>query len=114
MRPIAIPSTTRLSQSPWYRYLFFGWLFRDVNVGSLFERAAAWRHNCEQAKWLATYMRRWVVLGLLFYGMGALAELIASESLLPVFLYVPSVISVPVNAVLGAAWLGFKALPPPI
>ena len=36
-----------------YRYFFFGWLFKDVNRGNLLERAAAWRHNREQARWLA-------------------------------------------------------------
>ena len=35
-----------------YRYFFFGWLFRDVTRGNLFERAAAWRHNQAQAHWL--------------------------------------------------------------
>lgn len=42
-----------------YRYLFFGWLFCDVNHGNLFERSAAWRHNIDRAPWLTTYLRRW-------------------------------------------------------
>ena len=40
-----------------YRYWFFGWLFEDVNRKGLFERAAAWRHNQEQARWLPTILR---------------------------------------------------------
>ena len=39
-----------------YRYFFFGWLFRDVTRGNLFERSAAWAHNKSQAHWLLTYM----------------------------------------------------------
>ena len=46
-----------------YRYFFFGWLFRDVNRGTVLERAAAWRHNQAQARWLPTYMRRWLWCG---------------------------------------------------
>ena len=52
-----------------YRYFFFGWLFRDVNRGTLLERAAAWRHNQAQAHWLGTYVRRWAVSGLLLYAL---------------------------------------------
>jgi hypothetical protein len=92
-----------------YRYFFFGWLFRDVNRGTVFERAAAWRHNQAQARWLPTYMRRWLWCGAVFYGLGGLVELLAPG--LSVVFYVPSALSVPVNAVLGAAWVGLKVLP---
>ena len=46
-----------------YRYFFYGWLFCDVGRGTVWERAAAWRHNREQARWLPTYIRRWLVIG---------------------------------------------------
>jgi hypothetical protein len=92
-----------------YRYFFFGWLFRDVNRGTVFERAAAWRHNQAQARWLPTYMRRWLWCGAVFYGLGGLVELLAPG--LSVVFYVPSALSVPVNAVIGAAWVGLKVLP---
>ena len=96
-----------------YRYFFFGWLFKDASRGSLLERAAAWRHNKERAHWLLTYMRRWLWFGLLFYGLGGAVELLLNETALSAFFYVPSALSVSVNAVIGAAWLGFKALPGP-
>ncbi|MFD0666632.1 hypothetical protein ACT80S_02845 [Ramlibacter sp. MAHUQ-53] len=96
-----------------YRYFFFGWLFRDVTRGDLIERAAAWRHNREQARWLPTYMRRWLSCGLAFYLLGMLAEVLAGSQLLSAVFYVPGALSVPVNAVIGAAWVGFKALPAP-
>lgn len=97
-----------------YRYFFFSWLFRDVTRGSGLERAAAWRHNQAQARWLPTYMRRWLVCGLLLYLLGAAVELLLHAPFLSVVFFLPSAISVPVNAVIGAAWLGLKALPPPL
>jgi hypothetical protein len=97
-----------------YRYFFFGWLFRDVSRGNLLERAAAWRHNRAQAHWLLTYMKRWLVCGVTLYTLGLLVELVLNSPLLSAVFYVPGAISVPVNAVIGVAWIGLKALPPPI
>jgi len=96
-----------------YRYFFFGWLFRDSTRGNLIERAAAWRHNREHAHWLLTYMRRWLWCGLLFYGLGGFVELMLQLPALSALFYIPSALSLPVNAVIGAAWIGLKALPGP-
>ncbi|HET9645583.1 MAG TPA: hypothetical protein VFP68_20000 [Burkholderiaceae bacterium] len=96
-----------------YRYFFFGWMFRDASRGSRLERAAAWRHNKAQAHWLLTYMRRWVWCGLLSYLLGTFVELTLGSPQLSVLFYVPSAMSVPVNAVIAVAWLGLKALPAP-
>lgn len=109
----------RLVQAPafrtlLYRYFFFGWLFRDVTRGNRLERHAAWRHNQAQAHWLLTYMRRWLVCGLILYALGVLVELLLDSPRLSAFFYVPGAISVPVNAVIGVAWMGLKALPPPL
>lgn len=97
-----------------YRYFFFEWLFKDVSCGNQFERMAAWRHNQERACWLPTYMRRWLVLGLLFYGLGAFVETVLNSPVLSSFLYVPSALSMPVNAVIVAAWVGLKTLSGPL
>jgi hypothetical protein len=96
-----------------YRYFFFGWMFRDVTRGNLLERAAAWRHNQSQARWLLTYMRRWLWCGVVLYGLGGMFELLLNAPGLSAFFYVPSALSVPVNAVIGAVWVGLKALPGP-
>lgn len=101
------------TQSPVYRYFFFGWLFRDAGVGNLFERAAAWRHNCEQAHWLAIYARRWIVLGMIFYGLGAIVEFSASSPGVSALFYLPGALSAPVNAVIGSIWLCLRTFPPP-
>ena len=97
-----------------YRYFFFGWLFRDVTRGNLFERSAAWRHNRVQAQWLPTYMRRWLVFGMFFYAAGAFVELVIGAPLASVLLYVPGALSVPINAVIVVAWAGLKALSGPL
>ena len=97
-----------------YRYFFFSWLFRDVNSGNRLERAAAWRHNRAQAHWLLTYMRRWLWCGAILYGLGLLLEWLLNAPVLSALFYVPGAMSVPVNAVIGVAWLGLKALPPPL
>ena len=94
-----------------YRYFFFGWLFKDVNRGNLLERAAAWRHNRDQARWLPTYMRRWMWCGLFCYGLGATIEWLLHAPVFSVLFYVPSALSVPVNAVIGAAWIGLRLVP---
>lgn len=96
-----------------YRYFFFGWLFKDASQGTMFERAAAWRHNQEQAQWLPTYMRRWFGCGVLLYGMGGVVELLLDSAGLSALFYIPSALSVPINAVIGAAWVGLKSLPGP-
>ena len=96
-----------------YRYFFFGWLFRDVNRGNLLERVAAWRHNRAQAQWLPIYMRRWFWLGLWCYGIGVAVERCFGHPFLSAFFYVPSAISLPTNAVIVAAWIGFRAMRAP-
>jgi hypothetical protein len=104
-------SATMTFRTLLYRYFFFGWLFRDVNAGNVFERAAAWRHNRDQARWLPTYMRRWLWCGLVFYGLGSIAEWMLNAPGVSVLFYVPGALSVPVNAVIAAAWVGLKVLP---
>ena len=94
-----------------YRYFFFGWLFKDVNAGNLLERAAAWRHNRDQARWLPTYMRRWLWCAGFFYALGLAVESLLHSPGLSVFFYVPCALAVPVNAVIGAAWLGLRVAP---
>lgn len=97
-----------------YRYFFFAWLFRDVRKGNLFEQAAAWRHNQAQAHWLKTYLRRWLFMGAMLYGLGAVTELLLQAPVLSAFFYVPMAVSVSVNTVIGVLMLGLKALSGPL
>ena len=99
-------------RSTLYRYWFFGWLFRDVTRGSLIERAAAWRHNRANACWLPVYLRRWTLLGGLCFLAGLGLETLAPPLVQAVF-YLPSAISVSINAVTLAAWMGLKLISAP-
>ena len=87
-----------------YRYFFYDWLFRDASSGNLWQRAAAWRHNREQARWLPTYMRRWVVIGTLLFVLAWFVETMLRCPVLSTLFYVPSVLSVPFNAVTALCW----------
>jgi hypothetical protein len=89
-----------------YRYFFFAWLFKDAGRGNLYERAAAWRHNVEQARWLTTYMRRYAVSGLLLVAMGGATEPLAP--LLSVLFFVPGLMTVPMTAVAFVGWLWLR------
>jgi hypothetical protein len=93
-----------------YRYWFYGWLFVDVNRGTVFERAAARRHNQARSIWLPTYLRRWTLLGLLSFVIGWGLQPHAPPLLLMVC-FLPCVLTVPVNAVTLAAWIGLRMLP---
>ena len=90
-----------------YRYFFFAWLFKDACRGTLFERAAAWRHNVEQARWLPVYMRRYIVSGLLLAALGGLLEPLAP--LVAACFFVPGVVTVPMAAVALIGWLWLRA-----
>jgi hypothetical protein len=92
-----------------YRYLFFGWLFEDMSrPRNLFERAAAWRRNREQSRWLPLYMLRYVVAGIILGGLGFVVE--SLSPVLSAFLYVPGSMTVPMFAVAGVAWTGLRVL----
>jgi len=97
-----------------YRFFFFGWLFKDASRGDLFERAAAWRFNQSRAHWLPTYMRRWLWCGLILFALGGIAETMMSAPALSAIFYVPSVLSVPINVVIGVIWVGLKSLRGPL
>lgn len=57
-----------------YRYLFYGWMFRDANCGTALERSMALRHNQAQAKWIPVYLLRWLVIGALLWPVEQVSE----------------------------------------
>lgn len=95
-----------------YRYWFYGWLFRDVNAGNAFERRVAWKHNRSCARWLPLYLKRWTVLGLVCWAAGWLIESVAPP-LVQIIVYLPTAVSVSVDIVTLAAWLGLMLMPDP-
>lgn len=89
-----------------YRFMFFGWLFADLNQAqTVFERRALWQHNRAMRKHLPTYLRRWAVLFWLAFGAGWLCETWLEVSVLAACCYTGSCITVSVMAVIGVAWL---------
>lgn len=93
-----------------YRYWFYGWLFRDATRGSLLERASARRYNRDRARWLPVYLRRWTLLGFASWGIGLLLEAVAPGTVAGV-VYLPCAVSIAVDAVTIAAWVGLRMLP---
>jgi len=87
-----------------HRYFFYGWLFCDAGRGSVWERAAAWRHNRAQARWLPTYIRRWLVIGAGLFAAAWFVERMLLCPALSTFFYVPSALSVPFNAFTALCW----------
>ena len=93
-----------------YRYFFFGWLFKDTGSGDVFERAAAERHNREQARWLPVYLLRWLWLGLGLFGLGRVAEFLFDASGLSVLFYAISAMSMSFTITIASAWFGIKGV----
>jgi hypothetical protein len=89
-----------------YRYFFFGWLFKDVGEGNLFERAAVVRHNRRQAAWLPTYLLRWLWCALVFYGFGGLFDVMLESPLAGRWCYALSAMCVSFAVMVVTAWIG--------
>lgn len=89
-----------------YRYLFVAWLFRPLPAGSRRERSAVARHNRRQARWLPTYMNRWLCIGTLFYAAGAGAEGLMAQPDTARCLYAASAVGVAYLVAIAVAWVG--------
>lgn len=87
-----------------YRYFFYGWLFRDADRGSAMERAAALRHNRHRARWLPTYLWRWLVLGALLSGVQIWAEQAIGNAVLSAALAVAVVLALVFLLVTALCW----------
>lgn len=93
-----------------YRYFLYGWLFRDARSGTWLERFASLRHNREQARWLPTYMRRWLVAGIVLFAAAVFCEERLSSPLIAAAIYVPALLTLPFEIVTAIcwAWLRFR------
>ncbi|HTS53144.1 MAG TPA: hypothetical protein VMH26_07715 [Burkholderiales bacterium] len=91
-----------------YRYFFFEWLFRDVNRGSLLERAEAWRFNRHMRRNLPIYLRRWVVLVVFSYVLGALFEKGLGLDYAATFFYCVSCLAFAMSILIIRSWLGLR------
>jgi hypothetical protein len=93
-----------------HRYFLYGWLFRDACNGNWLERFASLRHNREQARWLPTYMLRWLVTGSVLFAIAFFFEAQLASPAIAAAIYVPAVLTLPFEVVTAVcwAWLRFR------
>lgn len=91
-----------------YRYLFFDWVFRDVDAGSSLERAAAWRFNREMRRVLPIYLRRWVMLLACSYALGAIFEKWLAQGHAATLFYCVSSAAIAMSVLIARLWLGLR------
>lgn len=97
-----------------YRFLFFDWLFRDVNAArDLFERHAARQHNQRMSRYLPVYLRRWSVLAVFDFCLGVLFEKVIQATLVSAWFFTWSCVTVTGMVVITVAWifLAFARMP---
>ncbi len=100
LRPAALPAIWKR----FYRYFFYGWRFKDADFGSSWERSAALRHNCAQARWLPFYMFRWLVAGTALLALELLAEFELKSPLASALLAVLLTFAVMFQLVTAICW----------
>lgn len=89
-----------------YRYWFWGWLFVDLReAAGVYQRAAAWRHNVAQRRYLPVYMRRWLFVTAANLGVAAVLEKALAWMLSAAFFYTNGCIAVVVLLVTFVGWL---------
>jgi len=94
-----------------YRFLFFDWLFADMNKAkNLFERHAAWQHNRKMRRYLPLYLQRWSVITVLDVGIGSVFENVVGSKVLAACFFTGSCVTVTGLMVITVLWL-FLARP---
>ncbi|MES2015502.1 MAG: hypothetical protein V4484_03320 [Pseudomonadota bacterium] len=89
----------------WYRFLFFGWLFRDIDTArDLYERHAVLQHNRSMCRYLPTYLRRWSFLTFVDFALGCLFERAMQASVLSAWFYTWSCVTLTGMVVISVAW----------
>ncbi len=92
-----------------YRFFFYGWLFQDAFHGTEWERAVALRHNGQQARWLPTYLLRWVVLGAVLLALETLSERLTGSSPLSAALALMLIFAIIFSMVTFICWAFLSA-----
>jgi hypothetical protein len=95
----------------WYRFVFFGWMFRDLNAArDVYERNAAARHNRHMSRYLPVYLRRWSFFTLSGFALGCLCERATQASLVSAWFFTWSCVTLTGMVVIFVAW-AFLASP---
>lgn len=89
----------------WYRFIFFDWLFRDLNAArDVYERHALLQHNRSMSRHLPTYLRRWSFFTFFDFGLGLLCERALQASLLSAWFFTWSCVTLTGMVVISVAW----------
>ncbi len=89
----------------WYRFMFFDWMFRDLNgVHDLYERNAAAQHNRDMSRYLPTYLRRWSFVTLTGFALGCVFEQATKTSMLSAWFFTSSCVTLTGMVVISVAW----------
>jgi hypothetical protein len=89
----------------WYRFMFFDWMFRDLNAAhNLYERNAAAQHNRHMSRYLPTYLRRWSFFTLSGFALGCLFENATRASMLSAWFFTWSCVTLTGMVVISVAW----------
>ena len=89
----------------WYRFLFFDWMFQDVqSARNVYERHAARRHNRHMRRYLPIYLRRWMTLSATGFMLGWLCERAAQPVLLTAWGFTWSCLAFTAMIVIAVAW----------
>lgn len=89
----------------WYRFIFFDWMFRDLNAArNLYERHAALQHNRHMRRYLPIYLRRWSWLSLSGFVLGSLLERSTDAVYLTAWCFTWSCVALTGMAVIAVAW----------
>ena len=110
-------NATQVAELPfltlWYRFMFFGWLFRDLNTArNLYERHAALQHNRHMRRYLPIYLRRWSFLTVLAFGLGLLCERAWQASILSAWFFTWSCVALTGMIVISVAWAWLSSARP--
>ena len=88
----------------WYRFIFFDWMFRDLNSArNGLERHAALQHNRHMCQYLPIYLRRWSCFTLAGFALGCLFER-ATAVLWSAWFFTGSCVSLTGMVVISVAW----------
>ena len=89
----------------WYRFLFFAWMFQDVNAArNVYEYHAAAQHNRYMCRYLPTYLRRWSWLTLASFTLGCWFEHAGRASMLSAWFFTWSCVTLTGMVVISVAW----------
>ncbi len=107
--PEPVRSDAALAPMPFstllYRFMFFGWLFRDTSAArNPYERHAALQHNRRMCMYFPTYLRRWSFFTAFDFGLGVLFERALQASMLSAWFFTWSCVTLTGMVVIFVAW----------